>query len=96
MFQCEKFLNFIAYLQSEILMFLVFVSLGDLTFFSGDITKILGNMTRVSVDMTLGEMTLSRLDCKPYDTLSARLAISSRSRSTSLLCLKHTTQLLQK
>ena len=29
----KKILNFIAYLQSEILIFLVFVSLGDLTFF---------------------------------------------------------------
>ena len=29
----KKFLNVIAYLQSEIQIFLVFVSLGDLTFF---------------------------------------------------------------
>ena len=35
----KKFLNVIAYLQSEILIFLVFVSSGDLTFFSGDITN---------------------------------------------------------
>ena len=41
----KKFLNVIAYLQSEILFFLVFVSSGDLTFFSGDITKISSNMT---------------------------------------------------
>ena len=46
-------------------MFLVFVSLGDLTFFSGDITKISGNMTQVLGDMTSGKMTLGRLDCKP-------------------------------
>ena len=46
-------------------MFLVFVSLGDLTFFSGDITKISGNMTQVLGNMTSGEMTLGRLDCKP-------------------------------
>ena len=31
----KKFLNVIAYLQSEILIFLVFVSSGDLTFFFG-------------------------------------------------------------
>ena len=31
----KKFLNVIAYLQSEILIFLVFVSLGELTFFWG-------------------------------------------------------------
>ena len=31
----KKFLNVIAYLQSEIQIFLVFVSLGDLTFFFG-------------------------------------------------------------
>ena len=41
----KKFLNVIANLQSEILIFLVFVSSGDLTFFSGDITKISSNMT---------------------------------------------------
>ena len=41
----KKFLNVIAYLQSEILIFLVFVSSGNLTFFSGDITKISSNMT---------------------------------------------------
>ena len=46
-------------------MFLVFVSLGNLTFFSGDITKISGNMTQVLGDMTSGEMTLGQLDCKP-------------------------------
>ena len=46
-------------------MFLVFVSLGDLTFFSSDITKISGNMTQVLGDMTSGEMTLGPLDCKP-------------------------------
>ena len=34
----QKFLNPIAYLQSEILIFLVFVSSGDLIFFSADIT----------------------------------------------------------
>ena len=56
----KKFLNVIAYLQSEIQIFLVFVSSGDLTFFSGDITKISGNMTLVS-----GEVTLGRLDCEP-------------------------------
>ena len=44
---------------------MVFVSLGDLTFFSGDITKISGKMTQVSGDMTSGEMTLGRLDCIP-------------------------------
>ena len=32
-FSDKKFLNVIAYLQSEILIFLIFVSLGDLTFF---------------------------------------------------------------
>ena len=32
-FSDKKILNFIACLQSEILIFLVFVSLGDLTFF---------------------------------------------------------------
>ena len=31
----KKFLNVIAYLQSEILIFLVFVSLGELTFLGG-------------------------------------------------------------
>ena len=46
-------------------MFLVFVSLGDLTLFLGDITKISGNMTQVLGDMTSGKMTLGRLDCKP-------------------------------
>ena len=57
----KKFLNVIAYLHSEIQIFLVFVSSGDLTFFfSGDITKISGNMTLVS-----GEVTLGRLDCEP-------------------------------
>ena len=60
-----KFLNFIAYLQSEILIFLVFVSSGDVTFFSGDITKISGNMTQVLGDMASGEMTLGRLDRLP-------------------------------
>ena len=55
-FSDKKFLNVIAYLQSEILIFLVFVSSGDLTFFSGDITK-----TKLS-GMTPGEMTLGRLD----------------------------------
>ena len=34
-FRDKKFLNVIAYLQSEILIFLVFVSSGDLTFFFG-------------------------------------------------------------
>ena len=34
-FSDKKFLNVIAYLQSEILIFLVFVSLGELTFFLG-------------------------------------------------------------
>ena len=34
-FSDKKFLNVIAYLQSEILIFLVFVSSGDLTFFFG-------------------------------------------------------------
>ena len=61
----KKFLNVIAYLQSEIQIFLVFVSSGDLTFFSGDITKISGNMTQVSGDMTSGKITLGRLGCKP-------------------------------
>ena len=42
---------------TEILTFLVFVSLVDLTFFSGDITKISGNPTQISGDMTSGEMT---------------------------------------
>ena len=60
-FSDKKFLNVIAYLQSEILIFLIFVSLGDLTFFSGDITKISGKMTQVSGDMTSGVMTLGRL-----------------------------------
>ena len=55
----QKFLNPIAYLQSEILIFLVFV-------FSADITKISGNMTQVSGDMTRGEMTLGRLDRLPF------------------------------
>ena len=64
-FRDKKFLNAIAYLQSEILIFLVFVSSGNLTFFSGDITNISGNMTQVSGDMTLGEMTLGRLDRLP-------------------------------
>ena len=50
---------FIAYLQSEILIFLAFVSLGDLTFFfSGNMTQVLGNMT-------LGKMTFRRLDQFP-------------------------------
>ena len=40
------------YVQSEILIFLVFVSSSDLTLFSGDITKISGNMTKVSGDLT--------------------------------------------
>ena len=53
-----KISQLLAYLQSEILMFSVFVS-------SGNIIKILGNMTQVSGDMTSGEMTLERLDCKP-------------------------------
>ena len=44
---------------------LVFVSSGDLTFFSGDIAKISGNMSQVSGDMTSGEMTLGQLDGKP-------------------------------
>ena len=34
-FSDKKFFNVIAYLQSEILIFLVFVSLGELTFFLG-------------------------------------------------------------
>ena len=34
-FSDKKFLNVIAYWQSEILIFLVFVSSGDLTFFFG-------------------------------------------------------------
>ena len=63
--EIKKFLNAIAYLQSEILIFLVFVSSGNLTFFSGDITNISGNMTQVSGDMTSGEMTLGRLDRLP-------------------------------
>ena len=61
----NKFLNVFAYLLSEILIFLVFVSSGDFTFFSGDITKISGNMTQVSDDMTSGEMTLGRPDRLP-------------------------------
>ena len=68
-FSDKKFLNVIAYLQSEILIFLVFVSSGYLTFFSGDITKISGNMTQVSGDMTSGEMTLGRLDRLPLEDL---------------------------
>ena len=60
----KKFLNVIAYLQSEILIFLVFVSLGDLTFFLGDITKISGNMTQFSGDMTSGDLTGYR--CNTY------------------------------
>ena len=63
--EIKKFLNAIAYLQSEILIFLAFVSSGNLTFFSGDITNISGNMTQVSGDMTSGEMTLGRLDRLP-------------------------------
>ena len=63
--EIKKFLNAIAYLQSEILIFLVFVSSGNLTFFSGDITNISVNMTQVSGDMTSGEMTLGRLDRLP-------------------------------
>ena len=57
----------IAYLQSEILIFLAFVSLGDLTFFffSGNINKILGNMTQVSGNMTSGKMTFRWLDQFP-------------------------------
>ena len=35
----KKFLNVIAYLQSEILIFLVFVSLGELTFFGVTLPK---------------------------------------------------------
>ena len=63
----KKFLNVIAYLQSEILIFLVICFFGQL---SGDITKISGNMTQVSGDMTSGdmtsgEMTLGRLDRLP-------------------------------
>ena len=63
-FSDKKFLNVIAYLQSEILIFLVFVSLGDLTFFLGDITKISGNMTQFSGDMTSGDLTGYR--CNTY------------------------------
>ena len=48
------------------LIFLVFVSSGDLIFFSADITKISGNMTQVSGDMTRGDMTLGRLDRLPF------------------------------
>ena len=51
-FSDKKFLNVMTYLQSEILIFLVFVSSSDLTLFSGDITKISGNMTKVSGDLT--------------------------------------------
>ena len=58
----KKFLNVIAYLQSEILIFLVICFFGQL---SGDITKISGNMTQVSGDMISGEMTLGRLDRLP-------------------------------
>ena len=65
-FSDKKFLIVIAYLQSEILIFLVFVSLGELTFWGGGyITKISGNMTPVSGNMTSGEMTLGRLDRLP-------------------------------
>ena len=56
-FSDKKFLNAIAYLQSEILIFLVFVSLDD--------------VTQISGDMTSGEMTLGRLDrlpCIVYDS----------------------------
>ena len=60
-FSDKKFLHAIAFLQSEILIFLVFVSSGDLTFFSDDITKMSGNMTQVS-----GYVTFGRLDCKPF------------------------------
>ena len=45
-------------------MFLVFVSSGDLTFFSGLITKISGNMTQISGDMTSGNLTVNRSDIK--------------------------------
>ena len=37
-FSDKKFLIVIAYLQSEILIFLVFVSLGELTFWGGGVT----------------------------------------------------------
>ena len=52
--------------NAEILICLVFVSSGDLIFFSADITKISGNMTQVSGDMTRGDMTLGRLDRLPF------------------------------
>ena len=70
----KKFLNVIAFLQSEILIFLVFVSSGNLTFFSGDITKISGNVTQVSGDMTLG-----RLDRLPMETLPAHFQVAFKS-----------------
>ena len=38
-FSDKKFFNVIAYLQSEILIFLVFVSLGELTFFGVTLPK---------------------------------------------------------
>ena len=46
-------------------MFLVLFLRATWLFFSGDITKISGNLTQVSGDMTSGEMTLGRIDCKP-------------------------------
>ena len=46
-------------MYTEILMFLVFVSLGDLTFFfSGNMTNFSDNVTQVSGDMTSGKITL--------------------------------------
>ena len=70
-------------LQSEILIFLIFVSSGDLIFFfSGDITKISGNMTQVSGDMTSGEMTLGRLDRLP-STVSNIKAVRIKYMITS-------------
>ena len=51
-FSNEKGFNVIAYLQSEILIILVLVSSGDLTFFFRETTKISGNMTQVSGDLT--------------------------------------------
>ena len=57
-----KILNFIAYLQSEIQIFLVLVSSGNLTFFFRQHNSGFGNMTS-------GEMTLRQLDCNPSDII---------------------------
>ena len=84
-----KFLNFIAYLHSEILLFLSICFFGRLdSFFSGDITKISGDITQVSGDMTSGDLTVSRLKLVQLILQLCFVKTAKQRKSTSPWFLK--------